>query len=78
MRHERAHLDVRQRPVLLAVPRDVPLNLVDLSGHDRFFAHAGLVGPNLSTVRPRAGPHCSYAIARVNRAIVRSTAASTV
>ncbi len=42
VRHERAHLDVRQRPVLFAVTCDVPLNVVGLSAHDRFFAHAGL------------------------------------
>ena len=42
VRDECAHLDVGQRPVLFAVPCDVPLNFVVLSGHDCFFAHAGM------------------------------------
>src|SRR5690349_261780 len=42
MRHKRAHFDVSQRPMLLAVAGNTPLNFVGLSRHHRFFAHVDI------------------------------------
>ncbi len=42
MRDEGSQLNIGQGTVLFAIPCNIPLNVVGLSGHSRFFAHAGL------------------------------------
>jgi hypothetical protein len=46
------------------------LNVVGLCRHLCFFAHVGIDAQNPRTVRFSPAPHCSYVLARVNRAIM--------
>lgn len=55
LRDESAHLDVRQRSMLLAVPGDVPLDVRLLTGHVTLLSSWGAIGGD---GRGTQGPSC--------------------